>query len=126
MGTFKGKMYWVADDFNYYGFYVPKTDDTFHVVANIQNVIISEFMIKFDTTPVEYFGKNITYNVNLKANDIGLGFSGKFFSPEDEGDGEVYCEVFENNKTYFLFGRWIENEIITTWWARIEKNSINL
>lgn len=122
MNKIIGKCYWVADDFDYNGFFFPKKDETSHISSRIENVTIDDNMIRFTTSPVEFSGDTFSYEVNLLANDIGLGFTGTFHETEDrETTGPVTCEKFENKKTFFLYGKWTENDINYTWWARINK-----
>lgn len=119
-----GKIYWVLDDFTFNGNYYPKKDETVHIVTKIENVIIDEHMIKFSTNPIEYGGELFSYDVNLLINDNGLGFSGRFTETSDgDWSGSISCELFENKNLYFIYGKWTEDEVIYTWWARIEKNA---
>lgn len=124
MSKLTGKIYWVESDFSFNGCHIPKKDETSHTVTRIENAIVDDHMIKFTSTPVDHGNYQFGYNVNLIANDKGLGFTGSF-SDTTDGDwkGEITCEVFENKKAFLLFGKWTEEEIIYTWWARIDKNA---
>ena len=118
----KGKIHWVLDDFAYIGMVIPKKDQTAHVVARISNVIIAEHMIKFYVEPYEIHGEPWSYNVNLLINDNGTRFKGTYTEAiEGESTGEVSCELFSNAKRHMLYGRWIEEEWLYTFWAIIEK-----
>jgi len=119
----KGKIYWVLDDFAYIGSIIPKKETTSHTVARLDNVIINEYMIKFYVCPHKTEdGEDWSYNVNLIINEIGTKFNGTFNeATEPSHKGEVFAELFSNNKNYMLQGRWIECETIYTFWAIIEK-----
>ena len=119
----KGKIYWVLDDFAYIGAIIPKKDTTTHTVARLENVIVDEHMIKFYVCPHKSSdGEEWSYNVNLLINDAATKFNGTFSeATEPSYKGEVFAELFSNHKKYMLQGRWIENEIIYTFWAIIEK-----
>lgn len=122
MENLKGKIYWVEDDFNFNDIHFPKNDETSHSVTNVENAIIAENMISFKTTSLEIDGVKFTHSVNLMANDTGFGFTGTCtISLEGYDNGVVVCELFQNAKTYFLYGKWIEEEILYTWWAKIDK-----
>lgn len=125
MSGLNGKIYWVCDDFSYNGIYIPKKDETSHISTNLTNAIITDYMIKFSTEDVDYGdGIILGYNVNLNINDNGSGFSGTFTEVYHQSDwkGNVSCELFENKKVFFLYGKWMEDDKIFTWWARIDKN----
>jgi hypothetical protein len=118
----KGKIHWVLDDFFYIGMVIPKTDDTAHIVARINNVIIAEHMIKLYVEPYEVRGELWSYNVNLLINESGTKFNGTFTEGTDtDWTGEVTCELLSNPKRHMLYGRWTEDEILFTFWAIIEK-----
>ena len=124
MNTLTGKIYWIEEDFNFNGTRDYKKGEIASAVTGIENVIIDNNMIEFTTIPFDLDGEQICYNINLRADDIGLGYSGKFHDRADrDWNGEIKCELFkdENEKTYFLYGKWTEDEVIYTWWARIEK-----
>jgi hypothetical protein len=119
----KGKIYWILDDFAYIGAVIPKKDDTAHIVARLDNVVIDEHMIKFYVCPHKSTdGQDWSYNVNLLINDTATKFNGTFTeATEPSYKGEVYSELFSNHKKYMLQGRWIEDETIYTFWAIIDK-----
>lgn len=119
----KGKIYWVLDDFAYIGTVLPKKDQTSHIVARLDNIVIDEYMIKFYVCPHQSSdGQEWSYNVNLLINDIGTTFRGTFSeATEPSYTGEVFCELFSNHKKYMLQGRWIEEEVLYTFWAIIDK-----
>ncbi len=122
MEKLKGKIYWVEDDFNYNDIHIPKEDDTSHAVTKVENGIIEENLIKFTTTLLVYKGVEFNHLVNLVANDTGTGYSGHcFLIPEGIKSGDVVCELFKNEKAYFLYGKWLEGEALYTWWARLDK-----
>ena len=118
----KGKIYGVLNDFSYIGMVIPKKDETAHIVARINNVIIDDHMIKFYVEPYEVHGAFWSYNVNLIINERGTNFNGTFTEGTDtDWTGEVTCELFSNPKRHMLYGRWTEDEILYTFWAIIEK-----
>lgn len=119
----KGKIHWVLDDFSYIGTVIPKKDDTAHIVARLDNVIIDEHMIKFYVCPYKNsYGDDLSYNVNLLINDAATKFNGTFTeATEPSHKGEVYSELFSNRHKYILQGRWVEDETIYTFWAIIDK-----
>jgi hypothetical protein len=92
----KGKIYWILDDFNYIGEFIPKKVTTSHTVAKLEYVIIQDHMIKFYVCPYKGSdGGDWSYNVNLQINDNGTKYNGTF-SEANEPDhyGEVYSELF--------------------------------
>jgi len=119
----KGKIYWVLDDFSYIGMVAPKKDETLHIAARLDYVIIDDHMIKFYFCPhQDSSGENWSYKVNLLINDLGTKFIGTFSeSTEPSYTGEVYSELFSNKHKYMLQGRWIEDGTIFTFWAIIDK-----
>ncbi len=119
----KGKIHWVLDDFFYIGMVIPKKDQTAHIVARLNNVIIDEHMIKFYVEPYEVYGELWSYNVNLLINDNGTRYIGTY-AEAIEGDwtGEVNCELFSNSKRHLLYGKWIEEDYLYTFWAIIERD----
>jgi len=121
-----GKIYWVQDDFSYNSFYDPKKGETLHISTGVDNVLIDENMIKFSTLPIKNISNEIeSYNVNLIINEHGIDYSGTFANTEDrDWSGPVTCELYENKKAYFLFGKWTESEFLFTWWAKINKTII--
>jgi len=122
MTQLSGKIYFVESDFLFNHVYIPKKDETSFIVTSIENAIIEEHMIQFSTTPYEYNGEILSYNINLLINDNGLNYSGTFSEKTDQDwNGPVSCELFENKKNYFMYGKWTEDEVVLTWWARIEK-----
>ena len=124
MKKLSGKIYWIADDFSFNGNFIPKKDETSHTVSKVEDVVIDEHVIKFTTTPVDYDGEKFSYNVNLLADEKGLGFTGTCNETTDrDWKGEIKCELFENKKTYFIYGKWTEDDVVYTWWARIDKNA---
>ncbi|MBP9180480.1 MAG: hypothetical protein KBG24_08300 [Bacteroidia bacterium] len=124
MKKLSGKIYWIQDDFNFNGNYFPAKGKTAHIVSKIENVVIDDNIIKFITAPVDFNGAIFSYHVNLLADDNGLGFSGKFTEEADiDWTGEIKCELFENKKAFFVYGKWEEDGVIYTWWARIQKSA---
>ncbi len=119
----KGKIIWVQDDFAFIGAVNPKGDSTAHIVARFDNVIIDENMIKFYICPYKSSdGVMWSYNVNLLKNNTGSNFTGSFSEATDPSHtGEAYCELFSNQKKYMIHGRWIEEDIVYTFWATVEK-----
>lgn len=119
----KGKIYLILDDFAYIGTVIPKKDDTAHIVARLDNVLIDEHMIKFFVCPhKDTNGAEWSYNVNLLVNDNATKFNGTFTeATEPSHKGEVFSELFSNRKKHILHGRWIEEETIYTFWAIIDK-----
>ncbi len=119
-----GKIYWIADDFKFKGSRDYKKGETASAVTDIENIIVDDNMIEFTTSPFDLEGEQISYNVNLKPDDIGLGYSGNFYDKADrDWNGEMKCELFKDKdeKTFFLYGKWTEDDVIYTWWARIQK-----
>lgn len=118
-----GKIYWVRDDFSYIGTHIPKKDATSHIAARLENVIINEYMIKFYVCPHKDSNNDYwTYNVNLFINNDNTKYNGTFTEDlEPSYVGDVNLELFENKNKYFLYGRWIEEETIYTFWATIDK-----
>jgi len=125
---FKGKIYWVLDDFSYIGVVIPKQDDTAHIVARLDNAIIDEHMIKFYVCPYnDSHGVEWSYNVNLLVDEARSKFNGTFSEATDPSHkGEVYSELFSNRNKYVLHGRWIEDEMVYTFWAIIDKDQLSL
>ena len=120
----KGKIYWILDDLSYIGTRIPKKKyDNTHVVARLDNIVIDGHMIKFYVCPHKGSdGQEWSYNVNLLIDDTAIKFNGTFSEATDPSyKGEVYSELYSNLKKYMLQGRWIEDEIIYTFWAIIDK-----
>jgi hypothetical protein len=119
----KGKIFWVLDDFAYIGEKVSKKDSTTHTVARLDHVVIDGHMIKFYVCPFKNSdNEEWSYNVNLLINEVGTRFSGIFSeATEPSHNGELNCELFSNDKKYMIYGRWVESEIIYTFWAIIDK-----
>ncbi|MDZ4845332.1 MAG: hypothetical protein SH857_07255 [Chitinophagales bacterium] len=118
-----GKIYWVLDDFGYKGNRnFSKKDETAHTSTKVKYALVQDHMIKFSTEAVEIDGEVISYNINLLINDRGTEYTGTFSEASDaDWNGDVSCELFENKKAYFLYGNWVEDEEVYTWWARIDK-----
>ena len=117
-----GKIYFIDDDLIYTGLRQPKKGEV-HVIEKIENVIVDMNMIKF-YIPTYDIGDGLTlsYNINMTKNDTGTKYAGKYTLATDaEYIGDVFCDLFENEKKYFLYGTWMEDEGIFTWWAIIEK-----
>jgi len=117
----KGKIYWVDDIFQYHG---RVDEESCHIVANIENVVIQEYMIKFFILKHNVdVGKvvMVSYNVNLKSDD-GIKYIGDWNDDEDRDYfGVAKCELYSNKSKYFLFGTWEESGTEFTWWANIQK-----
>lgn len=122
MAALTGKLYWIENDFDFNGPRETKKGESESAITGIENVIVDDNMIEFRTIPFELEGVQTSYNINLRADETGLGYSGKFYDTIDrDWNGEVKCELFENAKMYFLYGKWTEDDVIYTWWARIQK-----
>lgn len=120
----KGKLYWVKDDFSFIGGRIPKgKNSTSHTVAEIENVLISDTMIKFTIKDHKYVDNEIwNYQVELIRNSIGINYEGEFHeTTETDHKGAIHCELFQNEKKYMLYGRWSEYGDIYTFWAIINK-----
>ncbi len=112
-------------DLNFKGEWTPaKKGDGSIVIADIDNIIIDEHMIKFHILPYYIDGETYSYDVNLNADFVGKGFIGEFNDTTDRDyKGHVECELFENRVRYFLYGKWTEEETNYTWWAILDKNA---
>lgn len=117
----KGRIAWIPSDFKFKGTYTSK-DETSFFVTNVSDVVIQDYMIKFFTEPYEFNGMSLSYYVNLLIDEYGSKYVGKFTLESDpEFEGQVTCELYENKGKYLLYGSWIENEVIYSWIAEIEK-----
>ena len=122
MSQLTGKIYWIEDDLKYIGVREPKSGETSHTVAIIENIIIDENMTRFIAHPAKE--DYPSYTVNLTVNQRGTGYEGRFTSDSDsDWNGEVFCEAFSNKGKYFLYGKWIEEDIYYTWWAIIDREN---
>jgi hypothetical protein len=121
MSKLTGYIFWVSGDFSFNGTHKSKENDYDRTASKIEEVIVEEHMIKFQTGLL-FEGKNkFSYEVNL-INDSANIFKGRFnLLTATEGRGDVSCELFQNSRAYFLYGEWIEDSNCYTWWARINK-----
>ena len=110
---FKGKCYWVDDNFNYNKAYKKEYE---HTVREIN-------MIQFFIPELEPLNDYHSYSVYLNRMNIGTEYVGIYHDGinEDNSD-EVRCEKFsrENDKKHIFYGTWKEDGIKYTWWAIIE------
>jgi hypothetical protein len=118
MAALTGRIFWVLDDFNYVG-HGPEIDYD-HTVARVENGIVDEFMIEFDTTNPEEMLSD-AFHVRLLREDNGTKYTGIFGGKTDpEIKVDAHCEVFKNEKKTMLFGTWNEDDFNYTWWAELK------
>lgn len=115
--NWSAKIYWVQDSFSHYGNNV--SGEIIRGVAKVDKLIIEDYLIKFWTVPINYEKELWSYYVELNVTDKPNKFKGMFKRNEDlEHLGEVSCEIFRNENNIFLFGQWIEADIVFTFWIR--------
>jgi hypothetical protein len=122
MSKLKGEIFWVLGNFSFTGSHKSIENDYDRTANKIEEAIVEEHMIKFQTGLFSEGKNEFSYEVNL-INDSANLFKGNYKNlSKTGGSGEVKCELYQNNKAYFIYGEWIEDSNCYTWWARISKS----
>lgn len=124
MTKLNGKIVWINDDFSYNGVYKAITRDySTHSVTKVNNCIVDDNMISFYTEPYEVEKEIYSYKVNLVVTQNANRFQGHaIYADGEPANIQVSCELFSNKNSYFLYGKWEEDEVYYSWWAIIKRN----
>jgi hypothetical protein len=121
MSKLTGEVFWVLGNFSFKGSHKSIQNDYDRTASKIEDAIVEDHMIKFQTELFSEGNSEFSYEVSLINESANL-FKGSFkILSETGGSGEVKCELYDNSKAYFLYGEWIEDSNCYTWWARIRK-----
>jgi hypothetical protein len=121
------KIVWIMDDLAYVG---ENKEDALIQISRIEKAIVDENMIKIITQPTEFQkGEPIEVVANLNATSANK-YEGKWSDYADQDwNGIVTCEKFENSDYYLLTGKWEEvddddeESTLYSWMAKIEKKN---
>jgi hypothetical protein len=121
----KGKIFWQQEDSTKMNTLLSKNNTPSLTSARLDNVVITEHMIRFSVQPYEMSEETWSYTVYLSDIDHnGTKYSGYLRKGNDLNHcGEITCELFNNSSRYMLYGKWSENNVQYTWWSIVERNS---
>ncbi len=113
-----GKITWILDDFAYVGVNDFKNTNSWNAVGDLENVFISEVLIRLFTKPFDFDGNISEYQVKMTLNPNSKGYRGSLSELHSGGEGEVYAELYQNHQGYMLIGKWFEGAEVFTWFAK--------